>query len=48
MFNLDRICPDCLKKEQAHPKYPLARAMEHEALLRGDRNFEGIGKPDDL
>ena len=45
MFNMDMLCPDCKKAEENHPLYNLARQKEREALLRGDRNFPGIGWP---
>ena len=45
MFNTDMLCPDCKKAEEKHPLYNLAREKEREALLRGDRNFPGIGWP---
>lgn len=45
MFNLDMICPFCEEAERKHPKYELARQKEREALLRGERNFPGIGWP---
>ena len=47
-FNTDMLCSSCLDKERAHPKYEEARAAEIEALRSGDRNFPGIGKPEDL
>ena len=43
MFNLDMICPACKEAERKHPLYSLACEKEREALLRGDRNFPGIG-----
>lgn len=45
MFNMDVLCPDCKRAEQKHPLYSLACQKEREALLRGDRNFPGIGWP---
>lgn len=45
MFNTDILCLDCKKAEEKHPLYNLARKKEREALLRGDRNFPGIGWP---
>lgn len=48
LFNTDKLCPDCLAAEQAHPDYQKARDAEHAALLAGDYNFPGIGKPADL
>lgn len=48
MFNTDTICLDCKKKEEAHPAYERARKAEQDAVRRGDMNFPGIGKPQDL
>ena len=48
IFNTDQICPDCEEKERAHPQYQLARNAESCAVRRGDLNFPGIGKPEDL
>jgi hypothetical protein len=45
---MDMICFNCSDLERAHPKYREAREAELEALKRGDYNFPGIGKPDDL
>lgn len=47
-FNTEMICLGCQEKERNHPKYEEARAAETEALRSGDRNFQGIGKPEDL
>lgn len=48
IFNTDLICLECKEKEKQHPKYEEARAAEEAAVKRGDYNFPGIGKPDDL
>lgn len=48
MFNMDTLCLDCKKKEEAHPAYERARKAEQDAVRRGDRNFPGIGLPLDL
>ena len=48
MFNTETICLDCKEKERVHPDYARASEAELEAVRRGDRNFPGIGKPDDL
>lgn len=48
MFNVDMICMDCAKKERAHHKYEEARREEAEEVRRGNYNFRGIGKPQDL
>ena len=47
-FNLDMICMDCQRKERRNPRYPQAAAAELAACRRGDYNFPGIGKPEDL
>lgn len=48
MFNTQRICTPCQRKEKSHPKYKQACETEREAVLSGFRNFPGIGKPEDL
>lgn len=47
-FNTDTLCAACDDKERAHPKYTEAKAAELAACKRGDFNFPGIGKPEDL
>jgi DNA-directed RNA polymerase subunit M/transcription elongation factor TFIIS len=48
MFNQDVICMECKDKESAHPKYEEARKRDLQEIKNGNRNFEGIGKPEDL
>ena len=48
MFNLEMICLSCLEKEKLHPDYERARDEERVAVLAGNFNFAGIGKPADL
>ena len=48
MFNLDRICMPCQRKEKAHPNYQMAADAERAAVKAGVRNYPGIGKPSDL
>jgi hypothetical protein len=48
MFNLDTLCMECKEEEEKHPKYQEAREAERQACLRGDMNYPGIGKPQDL
>jgi len=48
MFNTELICPDCEKRERAHPKYEEARRIEEEHVRQGNYNFPGIGLPADL
>jgi hypothetical protein len=47
-FNTDLLCPACIEVERQHPQYEAARRAEGDAVLRGDLNFPGIGKPADL
>lgn len=47
-FCTDNICPECEERERRHPMYEQAREAERQAVLAGDYNFPGIGKPDDL
>ena len=47
-FDAEMICPDCEERERQHPLYGQARAAEAEAVRRGDLNFPGLGRPDDL
>ena len=47
-FNTDMICPDCEKKEKAHPDYAKAKEIEKQEVLKGNYNYGGIGKPADL
>lgn len=43
MFNMDCLCMACIKAERQRSDFSLAQAAERAALLRGERNFEGIG-----
>jgi len=45
---MDTICPECEVKEKAHPKYEEAREKEREECLKGNMNYPGIGKPENL
>lgn len=47
-FNTDLICGSCENKERAHPKYLGAWEAELAEVYKGNMNFQGIGKPDDL
>ena len=47
-FNTQMICPTCNKIEAKHEKYEEAKRIETEHLIDGDRNFEGIGLPNDF
>ena len=44
-FNTDNLCRHCQKQEEAHPDFALAKEIEHQAVLRGDTNFPGVGWP---
>jgi hypothetical protein len=48
MFNVDVICMSCKATERNHPDYKKAFEREREELMKGNWNFEGIGKPKDL
>lgn len=48
MFNIQEICNECEDREKAHPNYPQAIAAEHQACMRGDFNYPGIGLPKEL
>ena len=48
MFNVDVICMSCKATERKHPDYKKAVEREREELMKGNWNFEGIGKPKDL
>lgn len=47
-FNEQRICPVCRKEELAHPQINEAKRIENEHVLKGERNFKGVGLPQDL
>lgn len=47
-FNQEMICLACDEKERSHPMFETAKLAEREAVLRGDMNYPGIGKPQDL
>lgn len=44
-FNTDMCCLDCLVKEKQHPMYKIAKDKEHEEVVKGNMNYEGIGLP---
>ena len=48
MFNTEEICLKCKQKEKEHPDYKKAVKADEEAIRRGNYNFKGIGKPNDL
>ena len=47
-FNQEMICLECDEKERAHHMFETAKRAEMEAVLQGDYNFSGIGKPQGL
>jgi hypothetical protein len=47
-FNNERICESCKEKEKMHPRYEQAVEADHIAVMSGNYDFPGIGKPDDL
>ena len=48
MFNTQMICMDCKKKETQHKDYEFACKIEHDEVVKGNYNYQGIGKPNDL
>ena len=48
IFNTEMCCEACLNREKRHPKYAEAKEAERQEVLKGNYNFEGIGKPEDL
>jgi hypothetical protein len=48
MFNEEHICMDCEEKEKEHSDYDKARRKELEEVIKGNYDYPGIGKPDDL
>lgn len=45
MFNKDCICPECKIAEMKLPEYQKAVEAEHDAIIKGDVDFDGIGLP---
>ena len=43
MFNTQVICMECKAQEQRRPDYQEAVEAERQAVLKGNRNFRGIG-----
>ena len=48
MFNTETICLECARIEEVHPKYEEARKADLAEIRKGNYNFKGIGKPEDL
>lgn len=47
-FDQSMICPNCDEAELNHQDIEIAKAAERLAVIGGDLNFPGIGKPQDL
>ena len=45
-FNEDILCVECNEIEKKHPNYEKAKKVEHEEVLKGNYNYEGIGLPE--
>lgn len=43
MFNTQVICMECKEQEMRRPDYQKAVEAERKVVLKGDRNFKGIG-----
>lgn len=43
MYNTDCICMECKKKERERSDYKKASDTEREMLMKGVRNYKGIG-----
>ena len=48
MFNTETICLPCARIEEVHPKYKEALKADLAEIRKGNYNFRGIGKPEDL
>ena len=44
-FNTDALCCKCIEIEQNHPDYNLAKEIERQEFLSGNREFAGVGWP---
>jgi hypothetical protein len=44
-FNIDTLCTDCQRQEEAHPDFTYAKDVEHAAVVKGNTNFPGVGWP---
>ena len=47
-FDTAMICLKCDEAELNHQDIEIAKAAERSAVMQGDFNFPGIGKPQDL
>lgn len=45
-FNSELICLECDNIERHHPDYAEAKRIEHEELVKGNYNFQGVGLPE--
>ncbi len=48
MFNKERVCMHCKKREREHPKYKEALEAVRREENCGNREYEGIGCPPEL
>ena len=48
MFNTDILCPECIDLERKHPDFSKAHDADRAEIKKGNYNFQGIGKPQDL
>lgn len=48
IFNTDIICISCKSVEETHPDYNSAKEAELKEVKKGNFNFKGIGKPNNL
>ena len=47
-FNTQHICMGCDEIERAHPDFKRAQEAERQQVVVGNRNFAGVGMPDNL
>jgi hypothetical protein len=47
-FNTEMICMPCSRTEELHSDFQKARDAEMAEVKKGNLNFEGIGKPNNL
>jgi recombinational DNA repair protein (RecF pathway) len=43
IYNTEMCCKDCIKEEESREDYKRAREIERLEVLRGNRNFKGVG-----
>lgn len=42
MMNMDVICMSCKNEEQKHPMFKEASMKEHDEVINGNTNYEGL------